>query len=135
MKVKLDPGAVVKRAHPLDAGLDLCAMEDGWILPKCRKTFDTGFHAMINPHCAGFVTSKSGLMSKGITARGTIDTGFTGSIKAVLFNHSWKPIRIKKGQKIAQLVILPIIIPELEEVDELDETERGDNGFGSSGKF
>lgn len=135
MKVKLDPGAVVKRAHPLDAGLDLCAMKDGWIFPKSRKVFDTGFHAMIKPYFVGLVTSKSGLMSKGITSRGTIDTGFTGSIKAVLYNHSWKPVRIRKGQKIAQLVILPIIIPELEEVDSLDETERGDNGFGSSGKF
>jgi dUTP pyrophosphatase len=135
MKVVLDEGAIVKRAHPLDAGLDLCAMNDGWIFLKSWKVFDTGCHASIAPHCVGMLTSKSGLMTKGITSRGTIDSGYTGNIKAVLFNHSWKFVRIRKGQKISQLVILPIIIPELELVDSLEETERGCGGFGSSGKF
>ena len=72
-------------------------------------------------------------MLKGITSRGTIDSGYIGEIKAVLFNHSWKPIKIKKGQKITQLVLMPIITPELEWVDSLEDTERGSGGFGSSG--
>ena len=82
------------------------------------------------------ITSKSGLMAKeGITSRGTIDCGYAGSIQAVLFNHSRKDYRVEKGQKITQLVIMPIITPELELVDRLEDTERGEGGFGSSGKF
>ena len=135
MKVKLDPGAICSRAHRDDAGLDLYATKGGWIFPKCRKTFGTGFHAMIPERYVGMLTSKSGMMSKGITSRGTIDSGYIGEIRAVLFNHSWKFIRIKPGQKITQLVIMPIITPELELVDDLEATERGDGGFGSSGAF
>ena len=134
MKIMLDEGAKATRAHEADAGLDLYAMESGWIFPKCRKVFNTGCHAAIPKQFVGLLTSKSGLMARGITSRGTIDSGFTGGIKAVLFNHSWKFVRIRKGQKITQLVIMPIITPELELVDSLEETDRGDRGFGSTGK-
>jgi dUTP pyrophosphatase len=74
-------------------------------------------------------------MGKGVTSRGTIDSGYTGSIRAVLFNHSWRFVRIRRHQKITQLVILPIITPELEIVDGLEDTERGNGGFGSTGRF
>ena len=74
-------------------------------------------------------------MQKGITSRGTIDSGYTGSIRAVLFNHRKMDVHIEKGQKITQLVIMPIITPDLELVDSLEDTERGEGGFGSSGKF
>ena len=137
MKVFVDPGAhIPTRAHIHDAGLDLYATKGGWIMPKCRKTFGTGFHAMIEPGFVGMLTSKSGMMAKmGITSRGTIDSGYTGEIKAVLFNHSWKPVKIEAGQKITQLVIMPIETPQLYFVDSLNETERGNGGFGSTGKF
>ena len=136
MKVVVDIGASIPtRAHPQDAGLDLYATKDGWILPKCRKTFGTGFHAAIPEGFVGLLTSKSGMMKNGITSRGTIDSGYTGDIKAVLFNHSWKPIRIRKGQKITQLVLVPIAISKLEFVDSLEQTERADGGFGSTGAF
>lgn len=137
MRLVVDVGAhIPTRAHPkTDAGLDLCATKDGWILPKSRKVFGTGVHAEIPTGYVGMLTSKSGLMLKGITSRGTIDCGYTGEIKAVLFNHSWRFKRIKKGQKITQLVLMPITIPELEFVDKLDETERANGGFGSTGKF
>ena len=107
-------GRIPTRAHKTDAGLDLYAMKDGWIFPKSRKTFDTGCHVAIPENHVGLLTSKSGMMSKGITSRGTIDSGYRGSIKAVLFNHSWKFVRIRAGQKITQLVLLPIITPEVE---------------------
>jgi dUTP pyrophosphatase len=71
----------------------------------------------------------------GITCRGTIDCGYTGSVKAVLFNHGRLPVRIKAAQKIAQIVIMPIITPDMELVDTLDRTERGTGGFGSTGAF
>jgi dUTP pyrophosphatase len=137
MKIALDDGAYLpSRAHYTDAGLDLYATESGWLLPKCRKTFDTGVHMEIPTMCVGLMTSKSGLMAKhGITCRGTIDWGYTGSIKAVLFNHGWLPVKISAGQKIAQIVIMPIYLPDLNIVDALEETERGVGGFGSTGAF
>ena len=136
MKVAVEAGAVVpRRAHKTDAGIDLCATKSGWIFPKSRKVFGTGFHAQIPAGFVGLLTSKSGMMQKGITSRGTIDSGYTGEIRAVLFNHSWKFIRIKQNQKITQLVLLPIITPELELVDGLEDTERGTGGFGSTGMF
>lgn len=134
MKVVVDHGAdIPTRAHSTDAGLDVYSTEDGWILPKSHKAFDTGFHVAIPDGFVGFLTAKSGLMLKGITSRGTIDSGYTGSIKAVLFNHSWRPVKIRKGQKISQLVIVPIVTPGLEFVDKLDQTDRADGGFGSTG--
>jgi len=137
MKVQLDPGAYLPtRAHRADAGLDLYARKNAWILPFTRKSFDTGVHVEIPDGFVGMLTAKSGLMAKqGITSRGTIDCGYTGSIRAVLFNHSWRFVRIKKGQKISQLVVMPIITPELEWVAELEDTERGTGGFGSTGAF
>lgn len=135
MKVKLDPGAYMpERAHPDDAGLDLRAMTGGWVHPGEHIVFDTGVHAEIPLGHVGLVTSKSGLMSKGITCRGTIDSGYTGSIRAVLFNHGADGYKVKAGDKICQLVIMPISLETVELVDELDETERGARGFGSSGK-
>lgn len=137
MKVFVSPDSgIPTRAHAHDAGMDLYAAKGGWIMPKSRKTFGTGFHALIEPGFVGMLTSKSGMMAKqGITSRGTIDSGYTGEIRAVLFNHSWKPVRIKKGQKITQLVIMPIEIPDLVFVDSLEETDRGTGGFGSTGAF
>lgn len=127
--------AIPTRAHKADAGMDLYSTESGWILPKCHKVFGTGFHLAIPEGYVGMLTSKSGLMLKGITSRGTIDSGYTGEIKAVLFNHSWKPIKIAKWQKISQLVIMPIVTPDIKLVDSLDQTERSGGGFGSTGKF
>ena len=138
MKINMvvDPGChIPSRAHSNDAGLDLYAANGGWIWPKCRKIFGTGTHAAIPAGFVGLLTSKSGMMAKGITSRGTIDADYVGEIRAVLFNHSWKFVRIKPGQKITQLVILPIITPDPEIVDKLEETERGCGGFGSTGKF
>lgn len=136
MKVAIDPGCDIPfRAHKNDAGLDLYAKKDGVIFPFSRKVFDTGVHVAIPAGFVGLLTSKSGLMGKGVTSRGTIDSGYTGSIRAVLFNHSWRFVRIRRHQKITQLVILPIITPELEIVDGLEDTERGNGGFGSTGRF
>lgn len=136
IKIAVNPGCSIPiRAYANDAGLDLFATKDGWIFPKCRKTFGTGCHVAVPAGFVGMLTSKSGMMGKGVTSRGTIDSGYTGEIRAVLFNQSWWFKRIKKGQKITQLVLMPIITPELELVEELEDTERGTGGFGSTGKF
>lgn len=137
MKVMLDKGAYMPtRAHDTDAGLDLYAMEDKEIPAYGSAEFDTGVHIAIPEGFVGDVKSKSGLMMKyDLTTDGTIDCGYTGSVRVKLFNNS--PLRrdIKKGQKIAQVVIKSIITPELELVSQLEETERGTGGFGSTGDF
>ena len=135
MKVKLDNGAQMPtRSHADDAGLDLYSMRDGYVFAGEHEVFDTGVHVAIPQGYVGLLTSKSGLMGKGITSRGTIDSGYTGSIKAVLFNHGSEAYLVRKGDKITQLVLLPIITPELELVDELENTDRAEKGFGSSGR-
>lgn len=136
LKVQLDEGAKMPtRAHDTDAGLDLYAMDDAIIPMFGSVKLDTGCHVAIPKNHVGLITSKSGLMSEGITSRGTIDSDYRGSIKAVLFNHNNRPYKIQKGQKITQLVILPIITPKPVQVDNLEATARGEGGFGSSGKF
>lgn len=122
------------RGHATDAGLDLYSPVDMWLHPGEHKMIDTGVHVEIPEGYVGMITSKSGLMSQGITSRGTIDCGYTGSIKAVLFNSGAEGIKIRKGYKITQMLIVPCIAPELEVVADLDETERGEGGFGSTGK-
>ncbi len=137
MKVVLDSGAIMpRRAHEHDAGLDLFSPSRYVVRANDWVSIDTGVHLEIPMGYVGMITSKSGLMKlEGITSRGTVDYGYTGSIKAVLFNHSKKDYIVEKGQKITQLVLLPIITPELEVVDYLEETERGEGGFGSTGAF
>lgn len=135
MKIKLDPGAVApERAHPTDAGLDLKTPKPFWLYSGHYLKIDTGVHVELPPGTVGLITSKSGLMAQGITCRGTIDQDYRGSISAVLFNHGPEVVKFETGNKICQLVVLPVLTPEIEFVDELTETERGDNGFGSTGK-
>lgn len=137
LKVVLDPGAIMPcRAHSTDAGLDLFAREQRLILPGYAECFDTGVHIEIPAGYVGMIKSKSGLnVKKGLTSEGVIDAGYTGSVVVKLYNHGERIEKIEKGQKISQLVLLPIITPELEVVDALEETERGDGGFGSTGAY
>lgn len=137
MKVKLDKGAVMpNRAHKTDAGLDLFAREYMTVEPRDSVVIDTGVHVAIPEGYVGFIKSKSGpMVNNDILTDGTIDSGYTGAIKVKLFNHGYSQYHITPGQKIAQLVILPIITPDIELVDSLEETERGSGGFGSTGLY
>ena len=137
IKIMLDPGAIMPtRAHSTDAGLDLYSPVRRIIRANDWESIETGVHVAIPEGYVGMITSKSGLMAnEGITSRGTIDCGYIGSIKAVLFNHSGKTYIVEPGQKITQLVLMPIITPELELVDSLEDTDRGNGGLGSTGKF
>lgn len=137
LKVVLDPEAIMPcRAHSADAGYDLFSCEDAVIHPNTGCKFDTGVHVAIPENYVGFLKSKSGLnVNHSIQSEGVIDSGYTGSITVKLFNHGSQAVEIKKGQKISQLVLLPIITPELELVDSLEDTERGEGGFGSTGDF
>ena len=137
LKVMLDDGAILPtRAHPADAGLDLYSRECMKIYPGEAYDFDTGVHVAIPAGYVGMIKSKSGLnVNHGLTSEGVIDSGYTGSIVVNLFNHGKHSYLVEKGQKISQLVILPIITPDLELVDSLEETARGNGGFGSTGAF
>lgn len=138
MKIKLDKGAFAPtRAHTTDAGLDLyCPIGQAQIVPaKDSAKFDTGVHIELPKNTVGMLKSKSGLNVKhGITSEGVIDVGYTGSIVVKLYNHSGHDYKVNEGDKISQLVIMPILTPEIEFVDDLEETERGEGGFGSTGR-
>lgn len=141
MKIMLDKGAKMPtRAHPWDAGLDLYAPEDEveYTISPCggSVTIDTGVHVQIPEGFAGFIKAKSGLNVKHcLTCTGVIDSHYTGSIAVKLYNHHpCLRYDVRPGDKIAQLVILPCVMPHLELVDSLEETDRGDNGFGSTGR-
>lgn len=136
MKIKLDPWAIMPtRAHDTDAGLDLYAPFGEYIPAEGSAIFNTGVHVQLPPNTAGMLKSKSGLnVHHDITSEGVIDVGYTGAIVVKLYNHGEIPYFVKKGDKISQLVIVPVVIPPLEIVDELEDTERGDGGFGSTGR-
>ena len=136
IKVKLDNGAFLpERAHPLDAGLGLKTPYSFTLYPQEHKDIDTGVHVEIPEGYFGQIASKSGLMLKGVTSQGTIDSSYRGSIHAVLFNANKKEIvDFEVGDKITQLVITPCVICDVKEVDVLSETDRGDQGFGSTGR-
>jgi dUTP pyrophosphatase len=137
LKIKLDPGAYIpERGHKTDAGMDLKARETKIIPARGSEKFDTGVHIELPHGTTGFLKSRSGLNTKhGIQSEGVIDEGYTGAICVKLVNHSDKDYQVFAGEKISQLVILPVIIPdELEVVQELEDTDRGDKGFGSTGR-
>lgn len=137
MNIMLDEGAFAPvRAHYADAGLDLKTPRDVYIFPHSSATIDTGVHFEIPEGYWGKIESKSGLNVKNSIASlgGTIDSGYTGSVKVKLYNFGSEPYQFNKGDKIAQIVIAPCVLCECEEVDSFEETERGDNGFGSTGR-
>ena len=136
LKVVLDEGAKMPmRAHTTDAGLDVFSRQEAVIPAKGSATFDTGVHIEIPAGYVGFLKSKSGLnVRHGITSEGVIDAGYTGSMVVKMHNLSDRDYLVKNGDKISQLVLLPIITPDLILADSLDESDRGDKGFGSSGR-
>ncbi len=135
MKVVLDKGvAMPKRAYALDAGFDIRTPERIVLRPHDCVTVDTGIHIQIPAGYVGMLKSKSGLNIKhDIIGEGVIDAGYTGSIQVKLYNMGGSIHIFEKGDKIIQLVILPIYTGDLEQVESLEETERGSNGLGSTG--
>lgn len=137
MKVKLDAGAFApERAHDTDAGLDLRAREDARVPAHGSATFDTGVHIELPHGYYGKIESKSGLNVNHsvVSCGGVIDEGYTGSIAVKLYNHGDAEVVVERGDKISQLVILPVRYDPVEIVEEISGGERGDKGFGSSGR-
>ena len=137
MKIKIDGGfdQIPIRAHKTDAGLDLKATGYQVIFPKDSAVFGTGVHVQLPAGTCGLIMSNSGLNVKhGLFCTGLIDEGYTGEILIRLFNFGDRPYVVQKGDKVAQLVVVPCYYEPLELVDKLDESERGNNGFGSTGR-
>lgn len=137
MKIKLDDGAYMPtRAHSTDAGLDIRSKERRWINGRSAEVFRTGVHIQLPRGTAGVLVSKSGLnVMRGITSTGLIDEGYTGEIIVKLYNHSESPYIVEEGDKISQLIIVPVMYESVEIVDEIERnTERDNNGFGSTGR-
>ena len=137
VRVALDNGAYMpQKAHEEDAGFDLRTPEDVYVGGLGSAIIDTGVHMEIPKGYVGFLKSKSGLNVKAsLQGEGVIDSGYTGSIVVKLYNNSSKSYRFERGDKIIQIVLLPIPEVELIKVDKLDEnTERGNGGFGSTGR-
>jgi len=137
---KLKPEAKLPiYGHPgEDAGLDLFSLEDKEIKPGKRELFELGFALEFNNNYAAIIKDKGGPPLKhGLhTMGGVFDSGYRGEYNVLLVNLGQEPITIKKGQKIAQLVIYPIAIANIEEVNELDNnSSRGTGQHGSTGEF
>ena len=133
---KLHPDAIVpQRAHGDDAGMDVYTIEDIRIPARGDMITGLGLACKFPKGHALLVYNKSGRSTKLKLDKGAevIDAGYRGEIHVHLFNHSDVNVIIKKGEKIAQLILVPIWAGQPVEVEELDSTERGDGGFGSSG--
>ena len=135
MRVMLEPGAhAPTRAFGTDAGLDIYAMYNAVIPAGGSARMVTGVHVELPPGTCGLLVSKSGLnVNSGITSTGLIDEGYTGAIIVKLYNQSDRTYTVHAGDKITQLVILPVVHEEVEIVDSIEGGDRGDAGFGSSG--
>ena len=135
-KVKLDPLAYLpERAHPTDAGVDLRTPHDVLVMPGVGAMIDTGVHIQLPPNTVGMLKSKSGLNVKhGIVSEGVIDEGYTGTILVKLYNHGPRAVQFKRGDKITQLVVLPVLYPQVVQTDEITGGPRGDQGYGSTGR-
>lgn len=124
-------------AHPGDAGMDVCSIEDVVIAPGARALIKTGFAMELPDGFEAQVRPRSGLAIKsGITVLntpGTIDSGYRGEVGVILINLSDVPFHVEKGMKIAQMVIAKFERAEIEVVGELSSSERGAGGFGSTG--
>lgn len=126
-------------ASPGDAGLDLVAAEDVSLQPGQRYAVPTGIAVAIPDGYAGFVHARSGRsLKEGLAlanAPGLIDSGYRGEIKVIVVNlDPSSPVDIKRGDKVAQLVVQRVETVELVAVEELPGSERGAGGFGSTGR-
>jgi dUTP pyrophosphatase len=134
------PGAIPPtRAHHGDAGYDLHAAEPVTLGPGERAVVPTGIAVAIPDGHAGLVLPRSGLAVRHgialVNAPGLIDSGYRGELRVLLLNTDREnPFDVEPGDRIAQLVLVKVEGPELEEAEELDETMRGGGGFGSSGR-
>lgn len=139
IKYTLKPRAIAPtKAHDSDAGYDLYVPDgEDWLIEGHGAiTIDTGVSMAIPEGYTGLVRSRSGLAFRNgiMTVEGTVDAGYTGTIAVMLYNLTDRDYVFSPGERMSQIVIVPIAKAALVQADELPETERGANGFGSSGR-
>lgn len=123
-------------ANPGDAGMDIRTIESKILKPGERHIFPTGLSIQVPKNFVALIWDRSGLAAKeGLTClAGVIDSGYRGEIGVVALNTGKKSIKIEKGDRIAQILIQPVIQAEIKEAKKLNQTQRGTGGFGASGK-
>lgn len=134
---RLNPEAKLPtRAHPGDAGLDLYALQDATLHPQEPTRIQTGVAMAIPQGFVGLICDRSSLGAKGIrTLGGVVDAGYRGEVQVILINLRKEPIQLAKGDKIAQMLVLPVSLCAVEDRASLDEnTSRSSGGFGSTGR-
>jgi dUTP pyrophosphatase len=136
---KLDPDITAPAyAHEGDAGLDLRSAEDVDLEPGERAMVSTGFAMALPEGYAAFIQPRSGLAARHgisiVNTPGLIDCHYRGEVKIILINLGQEAFEVKRGDRIAQMVIQKVESVRVEVVDELDDTARGEGGFGSTGK-
>ena len=135
---RIHPDAVLPAyAHEGDAGMDVRSVDEVVIPPGRRALVHTGLVMQLPPCAEAQVRPRSGLALKhGVTvlnAPGTIDAGYRGEVGVILANFGDSDFAVKKGDRIAQIVVAPVTQPTVVEVDEVSSSDRGDGGFGSTG--
>ena len=138
---KLDPKVILPLYKTKgSSGMDLMAFIDNpiKILPNTSSLIPTGLSIAIPEDCEVQIRPRSGLAAKFnmsvLNTPGTIDSDYRGELKIILFNHSDKEFIVKNNDRIAQMVLVPVLKIDFEVVDELPDTLRGSGGFGSTGK-
>ena len=135
---RLTPSATLpRRAHPGDAGLDLCAAVDLDIPPGATRLVGTGLSLELPPGTEAQVRPRSGLALKHsvtvLNAPGTVDEGYRGEVSVILINHGPAVFEVKRGMRVAQLVVQPTLAVDVTDSPVLSDTSRGQGGFGSTG--
>jgi dUTP pyrophosphatase len=135
---RLDPGLPAPvHAHTGDAGVDLHAAESTTLTPGEFRAVPTGIAVAIPQGYVGLIAPRSGLAVRHgmslVNTPGVLDAGYRGEILAILINHGPEPVSLERGDRIAQLVVVPVAVQEFVEVDELPDSSRGPGGFGSTG--
>ena len=125
-------------AEAAGADIYVCIDQPVEILPGCTAMLPTGFALEVPKGCAGLIFARSSMGAKRHLAPankvGVIDSDYRGEVKVALHNHGLTPQTVLPGERVAQLVIVPVFTPGFRQVEELDDTARGEGGFGSTGK-
>lgn len=137
--LKLDVGLPTPtHSHPGDAGTDLFARTDTVLEPGERQMVPTGIALALPDGYAGLVVPRSGIAARHgigvVNGPGLVDCGYRGEVNVILVNHGSEAFPINRGDRIAQLLVVPFVVQDFVEVDELPGSSRGEGGFGSTGR-
>lgn len=129
---------IPKKKHASDSGFDLCAVEKVALLPRTPTLVSTGLKISLPKGYEAQVRSRSGLALKQnvcvLNSPGTVDNEYTGELGVILINHGSFTYFVEEGDRVAQLVIAPVVPADSVEIQSVEETVRGEGGFGSTGR-